>query len=1056
VDPAERADILFAQLDVLLAHGHLDAARELALRLRRDIHAHPPAAGPRRPAPEGERATVLEPLANILRQQQALHRDIREAAEASPATTSGAFDIVEPGALGVLLERSVEEIFYTLDELAEPLDALSANRLRTGAGRAVTGLRKAVRSGRVRPVRDALQRVRTLVGELVTEQDEVEQLDERLQVFIRHLDPTGSRAQGEELADRQAALAGRTVPPAGTEQDGDPLRAALTGAREAMIRSRGLLLRHDPEGAEPSARTACRELSRALGVVDRALGKKRRSASPTGFLAPFVAGQQPEWDLPSALGLRFHEKLEGLPREARRELDLLVRTLMSSDETHARVEFHLDPGDSGAPHPSIDVRVTADWAADDARYAIRLSFQETDEGGLRPVPVARVREIHTYGGRAVVLLATELEDCSLTVLRLHDLGQGPRIGYVEDEPDALPLASFATQRLEQDFVVDETLASPARAEVLAWLDDIDNQDDVPIPEEHLRPLDIPWYDPSDLVDLLRPIHEELTLDLLRPVGQESFPGIAWLDEGSQAWLALSLGKGGRAPKITVPRSLIQYLAWIGKRSEKRPGEPTFEQMLAALQLHLGLKLAFYDSPDQTRLRPWIHRAARSLERAYLESRGLPPGCVRDLLTELAARTAADAQAEAEDASPWERWSRHAENLFDARAGEELLRGGRLPASVVFGSLRGTLAKALNDQGQLAAARSAEEFASLQDAAILFGNLVIDPASQEGVLIAGDSKIGKSSITARLVAGATRGVAPWRFGASDRILVMVPRPGEGPDGSGRAVATASPAHRRFGQWTEELWYRDARKREVKPRDHVVSRRPVPLRSVVFIHRDGGEHRSTGLAPGTVGDLIVDFQTRFGFQGSRRFWRSLFQSVSVLDLSIRRRGADTFHEAADAIRKHMRRAEIERGLASARMLIIESDDAWYGVAPDRARMRVTRVGRDGLDLDYLLHADGTASAWAAHLGKVVQLSGSRGTLTDLGTLVPLENGRVLELYDQPHYRVGSTRMMPLTPEYFRSTMSGPCFYVPALPEAVTNAVLRLMSRDRSGRWKHYLEQ
>ena len=1063
MDPGDRAEILFAQLDVLLAAGSLDAARDLARRLRVQLRAPADPATPVIELGTTRRTAVLEPLTVLLRQQLALVRDLGGLVDEIEQKGSGAFDLVEPGALGALLERSVEDIFYTLDGLAKPMDELAAQRLRTEAGRAVAGLRKAVRSGRARPVREALDRLERIAHDMAPEQLETSGLERRLRTFMGHLDPTGRRARAEDMADQQVAMARRIAPPSEGEEL-DPLRTALADAQTGMHKAHGLLLRRDLPGARLAGRAAARALAEAVRTVDRALGLCPAGQAPsTGFLSAFVAGQQPEWELPAAVGLRFHEELSRLPKDARRELTSLARRLMDQGEADARVEYHLDNPDSSDGAQTIDVHAQARWRKDGARYVVRLGFQQQSDGSLLPARSIRSRELPTYGGRATVLLATSLEDCTLTILRLHDDGPGPHVGYVDS--DHLALRALVGRRLDEELVVSHRAASPVRGEVLGWLDDIDNEAEAPIPEEILRALGIPWYDPSDLVDRLRPIHEVVAFEFLdeapaletdEPRPTQVFPGIAWLDAERHALFHPDLGEDGRSPRIRVPQALVRYLAWLGKQSEKKPDAPSFTHLMTAIQLHLGLKLALFDDLDAPRTAPWIHKAARALERAYLESRGLSPTCVLDAFAELAMRCAADQAAEA-GTSPWERWSRHAENLFDARAGEELLRGGRLPASVVFGPLRGTLAKALHEQGFLAAAHSAQEFAALRDAAILFGNLAIEPESGEGVLIVGDSKLGKSSITARLVAGTGRGIVPWRFGASDRILLLVPAPGEGPDGSDRAVATASPAHRRFGQWTAELWYRDARKREVKPRDHAVSRSPVPLRSIAFVHRDGGELRSAGLPPATIADLVTDFQTRFGFGASRRFWRALFRSCSLVDVALRRRGADTFHEAAEAIRTHMRVADDQRGLGTPRMIVIEDGDAWYGIAPDRRRIRITRVGRDGLDVDYFVRSDGSATAVAAHVGKEVQLLRPRSWALDkLGTLVPLDPSRVEELYEQPHYRVSGTRWMPLTPEYFRSTMSGPCFFVPDLPQAVLHQAMRLMSRDEGSRWQGYLEQ
>jgi hypothetical protein len=45
------------------------------------------------------------------------------------------------------------------------------------------------------------------------------------------------------------------------------------------------------------------------------------------------------------------------------------------------------------------------------------------------------------------------------------------------------------------------------------------------------------------------------------------------------------------------------------------------------------------------------------------------------------------------------------------------------------------------------------------------------------------------------------------------------------------------------------------------------------------------------------------------------------------------------------------------------------------------------------------------------------------------------------------------MPLSAEYFRSTMAGPQFLVPGLPFDVTSEVLRRMEADDPGRWRSW---
>lgn len=1049
MDPGERADILFAQLDMLLQAGRLDAARDLAAQIREHVRSSRSAVTVPGAARDGVRVQVLEPLILLLREQRALARDV--AAAAAAAGQDGAGQAAETGALGAALDRGIEQLSFALKALGQPMDEMANQRLRAMAGKAVGRLRHAVGTGRARPVIEAIAAVRSDVQGLTRDQLAESGVDERLAGLLALLDPGGRRAQAEELADRQAALLLRAVVPRGPEGE-RALPSRMAAARASMEQTSASLLRRDLQGAAASSRAAGRSLAEAARQVDRALGTADGgSRALAGFLGPFVVGTRPEWDLPSAVGLRLHEELGRLAPAERRDLEPLVRRLMAPYDPSVRVEFRQQSAETTDASQRADIFVPCDASAPGVRWIVRLGFSEQASGEVVPAPTIPTRELTTLGGGASVLFSSTLQECSLMVLRLHDRGPGPHLGYLDGGDAALREA--VERRLAEVFVTREPVPSPVRDEVLGWLDDVDGAVDSPVPEEILRQLDIPWYDPSDLVDLVRPVHEALTFEFLDGGEEDSdFPGIAWLDEHRRAFFRVHLGPDGRSPRIALASSLARFLAWVGKRSEKQPDQPTFSNMMAAIQLHLGLKLALYDDPD---VRPKVvHQAARALERSYLESRGLPGTCVFDLLAGLSLDKAA-ALAAGEAQTPWDRWSRRAESLFDARAGEELLRGGRLPPSVVYGPLRGTLAKALYEEGHLAAARSATEFGALREAAVLFANLLVEPGSGGGVLIVGDSKIGKSSITARLVAGAGRDAEPWGFGASDRILVFLPPRGEGAGGVDRAVATASPAHRRFGQWSTDLWYRDARKREVKPRDSVVIRSAVPLQTLVYVHRDGGELRSGGLLPQTIADLVVDFQARFGFGGNRRFWRSLLASVSLQDVALRRRGSDTFHEAAEAIRAHARVAEEQRGLGTPRIRTLEADRAWFGLASERRRFRITRVGLDGLDLDYLIAPDGSATVRPSQIGREVQaLRRGSFALEDMGSLVALEPARIEELFEIPHYRVSASRWMPLMPEYFRSTMSGPCFFVPELPESVVQAVLHLMARSDPALWRGFL--
>jgi hypothetical protein len=48
-----------------------------------------------------------------------------------------------------------------------------------------------------------------------------------------------------------------------------------------------------------------------------------------------------------------------------------------------------------------------------------------------------------------------------------------------------------------------------------------------------------------------------------------------------------------------------------------------------------------------------------------------------------------------------------------------------------------------------------------------------------------------------------------------------------------------------------------------------------------------------------------------------------------------------------------------------------------------------------------------------------------------------------------------MMPLPPDYFRSTMSGPAFLVPGLTERAATAVREVMTHKGKDIWGGYLE-
>ena len=231
MDPVERAEILFAQLDVLLAGGQLEAARELSGRLRDHMHEHRIASAPAASLRHDERAAVLEPLATMLRQQRALARDVRDAHRAAQEAAAQHTEPLDPSRLGELLSRGAEDIQAALEGIAERLDPMAAERLSTAAGRGVARLRKAVRSGRMSPVRDALDDLRTRVFELGPEALGDSHLGQLMHDFVARLDPTGMRAITEALTDRQGGLLSQVAPiPPGASPTGDDanvLRKAL-------------------------------------------------------------------------------------------------------------------------------------------------------------------------------------------------------------------------------------------------------------------------------------------------------------------------------------------------------------------------------------------------------------------------------------------------------------------------------------------------------------------------------------------------------------------------------------------------------------------------------------------------------------------------------------------------------------------------------------------------------------------------------------------------------------------------------------------------------------
>jgi hypothetical protein len=421
--------------------------------------------------------------------------------------------------------------------------------------------------------------------------------------------------------------------------------------------------------------------------------------------------------------------------------------------------------------------------------------------------------------------------------------------------------------------------------------------------------------------------------------------------------------------------------------------------------------------------------------------------VRDLFTRIALQHASAVEGSESD-DTLVRWNRAATDLFEERGGEELLKASRVPMAALFGAYRESLVRGLERQGRTRAARSAGFLEDFQDAALLFGNLVRDPGSGAGVLIVGDSKLGKSSIAARLATGRPRvGIPGWEFGGNDRILVLT-------QASGGPMATASPAHRKFGQWIQELWYRDAGHREIRPADQVVRRGLIPLKAVVHVHRDGGEFRSPGPDPSAIAEWVRDFQARFGFGANRRFWWSLLSDVAFADVPLRRRGPDSFHEAADQIRNLV--AALPRGRGDGRRdsRVVEQDGVWFSISGPPGPVRLSRVGVDGIDIEYTLRQDGSAVARPAQLGREIELQPPGGyRIGQLERLVKLDPARYEEHHGRPQFRVAPGRWMPLSAEYFRTGISGPQFFVPGLPLDVAGRVLRRMESDDPGRWQRW---
>ena len=1049
MDNLERADVLLAQLELLLAAGRIDAATSLSGVLRAVLRDETDHRADVVTLVEADRVTVLEPLGQLLRLQRALDFDILAAGEQRAGLTRGeARDRIS----GLIREISQEfaglagcrpdapdlaiEISRVLRDLRIGIDELNLRRAQDGAAdlRELAELplpANATRNAAGQHASAALFLLDSLADEL---------------------GPDAVFAQLGGLVERQGALLRQLAPLLKTPSEHlSEAHESLHRAGTAMQASRELLSQQAFAEARVHAKGALDALVETLRIVDSALvAATVESSTPPGFLRPFDSARRPEWQLPAALGLHLHERLKALLPEGplKDELMRLVKRLIDPNPEDTWVSLNRMGARDGRMRRFDVLTILGGRDQPTRRYRVRLSFMRGPTGELEPLHHEDAEAIETFGGRARALLSTELAECAVTVLRFEDDGPGPAPTYtdLDEGPDLRDLLPGRTGAAPTG-----SSQSPVRADVLAFLDSLmATPDDSPLSEAQLKALGISWYDVANLVDRLRPVQESLEFELYDMPEGERFVGMAWAGVTNHAFASIHFADDGRTPRIAMRTALVAWLGWAA-RNEFGDREVSPNDLLVALQLNLGLKLAFFDALSTELHRTEVHGAARALEAAFLRSRGLPPTALRDLLTKAASDHQADLRAGGVGRLAWERVG---ENLFAAHAGEKLVRETRLPASVLFGPMRGLLAADLRRQGLMAAAQSADGLDAFADVAVLFGNLVVDPSGSAGILILGDSKIGKSSITARLVTGDKQN-PPWRFGASDRVLVLMPGPGIG--GSTTPLAIASPAHRSFGNWTQDLWYRDEQNREVRPRDQVVSRDLVPIQAVAFLRRDGADQRGSLLSPPTVADLVRDFQHRFGFPASRRFWHSLFSEVAVLDVPLAYRGADTFLEAASDIRGLLADAELLRGAGARRLAVGQAGGAWFGISYERTQMRVTRVGPDGIDVDYLLHENGSTSVLPAQIGREVAVK-TPGSfeIERVGSRVLLERGRVERLRGYPMYRLTSSRWMPLSDEYFVVEAGAPFFMVPDLPPEVGNVVRRLLRATDPARWQRYFAE
>lgn len=863
----------------------------------------------------------------------------------------------------------------------------------------------------LRPLVELLRRQRALRREL----DSVEprSLAPRQRAFVDQLAPLrdGAAARTTALSSLRTGLQAVTL---AAEAAANALDAGSVGEATAAMNG------------------AVDGLVSTMRRVDEALGSPAPSEDvPQGFLSRFLARRLPAWELPRELSFAMHGPAAESDAGHRRVL-LLISQHLSEAAGEPQVRLRGGHGLDEGGYQGVEVPLTLDGQ----RYLCVLLFTMEPGGGVRPARPSWTMQ--PYGGAAVCLLDTDLEEARLIVLRLDDSGGAHRDLLPLDRAHELATAVDAT--LRERFPSARDKASPVAAEVLHYLDAMAAADESPVSEADLRQLGIPWYEPADFVDLLRPVHEALRYRIVETNERApEFPGLHWL-QGDDAAL-VRLGWDDEEPVITIPNHLLRYLGWLAAREFREDEPPQLRHLLAAIQLHLGVKLAFWDRLLAEGDEACIERVALAVERDYLAGVGADSDALRDMLSRIVTRHREAIEAPA-DETPYQRWSRKISDLFEARAGEEFVKSGLVPMSTLFSAYRGALQQGLANRGRTRAARSAHVLGEFRDAAVLFGNLVSDPESNSGVLIVGDGKVGKSSVMGRLVDPGRDGQPPWRYHASDRVLVLAPE-------DGPLIAFPSPAHRSFGQWTQELWFRDANHREIRPPDQLPSRAVVPLRGVVFLRRDAGNFATRGLSERALLDWVEDGQSRYGFVANTRFWWALSDRVASLDVPLRHRSAASFRDAAERIRAWLPEAVPGRGAMP--LTEVQVGDTWYGVLVDGGVARITRIGADGLDVDTRLFADGSADVRPSQLGRSVrQLPAGSYDWGRLEALVEIDPARVEQHGGRPHHRLARGRAMPLSSEYFREVLGGPRLHVPAPPPEVVSALKERMGGVNAARW------